>query len=73
MLFALIDLVCFVGGCILFIYSLSRLYAFRSLFGEDEVYNGYEFDISEYIAIGIGLIVLGIAIRGWRKNLPTAK
>ena len=68
MLFALIDLVCFVGGSALFLYSLSQLYFFRTMFGEDEGNYGYELESSEYIAIGIGLIVLGIVIKSWRKD-----
>lgn len=74
-IFVLIDLVCFVGGAILFLYSLSQLYAFRTLFGEDEANYVYNSDISVYIEIGIGLLVLGIVIRAWRKDLsalPTA-
>ena len=67
-LFALIDLICFAGGSILFVYSLIQLYSFRALFSEDEVYYGYNSDSSEYIAVGIGLMVLGIVIRSWRKD-----
>ena len=67
-IFALTDLVCFVGGSILFLYSLSQLYFFRTMFGEDEGNYGYELESSEYIAIGIGLIVLGIVIKSWRKD-----
>ena len=72
-LFALIDLACIAGGSILFVYSLIQLYSFRALFGEDEVYYGYNSDSSEYIAVGIGLIVLGIVIRSWRKDYKTIK
>ena len=72
-LFNLIDLVCFVGGAILFVYSLSQLYSFQAMLGEDEGNNGYELGSSEYIAVGIGLIVLGIVIRSWRKDYKTFK
>ena len=72
-LFALIDLVCFAGGLILFVYSLGQLYSFRALFSEGEGYYGYNSDSSEYIAVGIGLIVLGIVIRSWRKDYKTIK
>ena len=72
-IFALIDLICFVGGSILFIYSLSQLYAFRTLFSEDEASYVYSSNSTEYIAIGIGLIVLGIVIRGWRKGYKSVK
>jgi hypothetical protein len=67
-IFALIDLFCFVGGAALFIYSLSQLSSFRALFNKEE---GYYADSSEYIAIGIGLIVLGVVIRSWRKDYKT--
>ena len=70
MLFALIDLVCFVGGSVFFLYSLSQLSSFRALFNTEE---GYYADSSEYIAIGIGLIVLGIVIRSWRKDYKSLK
>jgi hypothetical protein len=38
------------------------------MLGEDEGNYGYELGSSEYIAVGIGLIVLGIVIRSWRKD-----
>jgi hypothetical protein len=72
-LFALIDMVCFAGGSILFIYSVSRLYSIRSLFSGDDGYYGYNTDSSEYIAVGIGLIVLGMVIRSWRKDYRSIK
>jgi hypothetical protein len=67
-LLALIDLVCFIGGLVLFVYSLSQLYFFQAMFGEDEGYYDYNSDSSEYIAIGIGLMVLGVVIRSLRKD-----
>ena len=72
-LFALIDLVCFVGGSFLFIYSVIQIYFSQTMFGEDEGNYDYSVDSTEYIAIAIGLIVLGIVIRSWRKGLPAGR
>ena len=72
-LFALIDLACIAGGSILFVYSLLQLQFFRAMSGGDEGYYDYKSDSSEFIAIGIGLIVLGMVIRSWRKDYKTIK
>ncbi|MEO8233588.1 MAG: hypothetical protein ABI638_15010 [Ignavibacteriota bacterium] len=62
----IIDVVCFVGGSSLFIGTLFSLHSF----GSTDSYRNYYYSTVQtfLLAIGIGLIVLGILIRNWRNR-----
>ena len=60
----IIDVVCFIGGTIIFSHTL---FSFNNSSREGGSY--YYTDLQEtLLAIGISLIVLGFLIRSWRKN-----
>jgi hypothetical protein len=81
-LFAIVDIVCFLQGSILLVYSLLHLsYKLEIAHGEGlttleaqsvpVAVGGYYFFPDQYIkvaVIGVALIITGFLMRSWRKN-----
>ncbi|MCX7874992.1 MAG: hypothetical protein N2321_02370 [Melioribacteraceae bacterium] len=81
-LFAVVDVVCFLQGGVLLIYSLLH-FSYKVEVGHLEglttvemqnvplTIGGYYYYSEQYInvaLIGVGLIIVGILMRNWRKN-----
>lgn len=81
-LFALVDIVCFLQGSVLLAYALLHFnYKVEVAHGEGlttveaqsipVAIGGYYFYTDQYIKvaiIGIGLLITGFLMRSWRKN-----
>ena len=67
--FIITDIVCFVGGSSVFIKTLFEFNINR--FRDNNTFAGsyyYTAEQTYFLALGIGLIVLGFLIRNWRKG-----
>lgn len=76
--YKLVDIVCFIGGSVIFIKILFSYYPSDAV-GKYIDYSGierrykttgitYSEEQTYLLALGFGLVILGFLIRSWRKN-----
>lgn len=75
LLFAVVDIVCFLQGGIILTYALLHI-SYKSEIARGEgltsiAVNGYYYYSEQYIKvalIGLGLLIVGLLMRSWRKS-----